>query len=114
VALVRVPEVFTRASFWVRFHAVLTVVWILLIIPSLLWWRESLPWLVTMSVWANIAGSAASWMAARGDCNSPNVEDIRRLSNQLSAHDAVVFTKLEQIDGRISTIVAQVTWHDFR
>ena len=47
----------------VRFHAVMTVVWVLLIIPSLLFWKESVTWVIVMSLWANIA---AHWAAFQG------------------------------------------------
>jgi len=36
-----------------------------LIVPSVLWWRSSLPWIVLMSVWANLAGHWSSWQASR-------------------------------------------------
>jgi hypothetical protein len=36
-------------------------------IPSLIWWRESVPWLVIMSVWANVAGHWSSWQASRAE-----------------------------------------------
>jgi hypothetical protein len=52
-------------AFLRAFHGTLTGVWLLLIVPSLVWWRESVPWLVFMSVWANVAGHFASWQAAR-------------------------------------------------
>lgn len=52
---------------WRRFHGTLTLVWLLLIIPSLIWWRESVPWLVFMSVWANVAASASSWQGSRAE-----------------------------------------------
>jgi hypothetical protein len=35
--------------------------------PSLIWWKASIPWLVAMSVWANVAGHFASWMGARSE-----------------------------------------------
>lgn len=47
------------------FHGWVTIVWIILMIPALLWWSESVPFLVIISVWANVAGHWASWQAAR-------------------------------------------------
>lgn len=44
--------------------------WAVLIVPSLIWWRESVPWLVAMSVWANVAGHFAAWMGARSEGQS--------------------------------------------
>ena len=72
-------------TFWVRLHLGLTLAWAALIIPSLLFWRESVPWLVLMSAWANVAGSAASWQSAKADCNSPTREDLVRLERKLDA-----------------------------
>jgi len=53
--------------FYRRLHLTLTIVWVLLIIPSVLWWRSSLPWLVFMSVWANIAGHFSAWQGTRAE-----------------------------------------------
>ena len=50
-----------------RFHAAMTVVWLLLVIPTALWWRESITWLSIMSVWANVAGHFGSWQGARAE-----------------------------------------------
>lgn len=48
---------------WVRVHTVLTLTWIALVVPTLLWWRDSVTWVAVMSLWANIA---AHWSAAQG------------------------------------------------
>lgn len=50
-----------------KVHGVLTVVWMLLLIPSLIWWADSIPWLVTMSVWANIAGHWSAYQGASSE-----------------------------------------------
>jgi hypothetical protein len=54
---------------WVRVWLGCTIVWLLLAIPSILWWSQSIAWLVFMSVWANIAASAAAWQAAKADAS---------------------------------------------
>jgi general stress protein CsbA len=43
----------------------MTVLWAILIVPSLLWWSQSVKWIVIMSVWANLAGHFSAWQAAR-------------------------------------------------
>jgi len=48
-----------------RLHFVLTVLWVLLLIPSVLWWKDSVPWLVIISVYANVSGHFAAYEAAR-------------------------------------------------
>lgn len=50
-----------------RFHATMTAAWILAIPPSLLWWRNSVPWLVLMSLWANVAAHWAGLQGALAD-----------------------------------------------
>jgi hypothetical protein len=48
-------------------HLALTIIWILLIVPSLLWWRDSVLWVILLSLWANIASHFAGWSAARAE-----------------------------------------------
>ena len=50
-----------------RLHAGATVMWALLLIPTVLWWRDSVFWVALMSVWANLAGHAGAWQAARAE-----------------------------------------------
>ena len=49
------------------FHLWATVVWGILIVPSVLFWQNSLPWIVLMSAWANFASHFAAWQAARSE-----------------------------------------------
>jgi hypothetical protein len=56
---------------WRAIHAVLTVLWFLTIIPTVLWWRDSVMWVALMSAWANAASHFACYQAARAeDANS--------------------------------------------
>jgi hypothetical protein len=43
----------------------MTVVWALLFVPALLWWKQSVPFLVFVSVYANFVGHWAAWEAAK-------------------------------------------------
>lgn len=51
-------------------HAILTLVWAALAVPTLLWWRDSVFWVALMSLWANVAGHWAAWQAARAEDSS--------------------------------------------
>lgn len=51
----------------VRVHMVMTWVWITLTIPTLLWWRESILWVLLMSLWANVSTHWGAWQAARAE-----------------------------------------------
>jgi hypothetical protein len=48
-------------------HAVLTWAWVVLAVPSILWWSHSVPWLVLVSVYANVAGHWGAWQGARAE-----------------------------------------------
>lgn len=48
-----------------RLHGWATVLWALLAPPSMLWWRDSIPYLVGLSVYACAAGHFSSWQACR-------------------------------------------------
>lgn len=50
-----------------RFHATATIVWSILLIPSLIWWKDSILWVILLSVWANIASHGGAWSAARAE-----------------------------------------------
>lgn len=46
------------------FQGITTVTWLILIVPSVLWWKESIAWIVIMSAWANFAGHGAGLVSA--------------------------------------------------
>ncbi len=45
-------------------HLVLTVVWSTLLIPTLLWWKDSVFWIAVMSLYANVVGHWGAYQAA--------------------------------------------------
>lgn len=57
-------------AFLLYFNAVMTGVWALLIVPTVLLWRDSLLWIALMSVYANFAGSFGAWAALRAERES--------------------------------------------
>lgn len=48
-----------------KVQLILTLVWASLFVPALLWWKESVPFLVFVSVYANFVGHWAAWEAAQ-------------------------------------------------
>lgn len=61
--------------FTTEFHKWATIVWILLVIPSILFWSQSLVWIILMSVWANVAGHWSSYQASRVEKNQLDSSD---------------------------------------
>lgn len=50
-----------------RFHAVATVAWFIAVLPTVLWWKDSVLWVALMSCWANAAAHFAAWQGARSE-----------------------------------------------
>lgn len=57
----------SQPTFWQNLHGVSVLVWLLLCIPGLIWWKDSVPFLVFASLWANVVGHASSWQASRAE-----------------------------------------------
>lgn len=49
---------------WERVHLVSAGVWVMLTPPAILWWKESIVFLVFASLWANIAAHLSAALAA--------------------------------------------------
>ena len=62
-------------------HLTATLIWLSLIVPTVLWWKESILWVALMSIWANVAAHAAAWQshregeASRGDSSQGSGSD---------------------------------------
>lgn len=52
-------------KFFVRIHLILTVFWMLMAIPTMIWWKESILWVAFMSLYANVASHWAAYQASR-------------------------------------------------
>jgi hypothetical protein len=50
-----------RLQFW------LPIAWIVLLIPTVLWWRNSILWVLMMSIWANASTHWSAWQGARAE-----------------------------------------------
>jgi len=51
----------------VRFHTIMMCVWALLLIPTVIWWKESILWVAFMSIYANFVGHFSSRQASKAD-----------------------------------------------
>lgn len=50
-----------------KVHATLTLSWLLLGIPTMLWWKESIAWVAWMSLYANVASHWSAYQGARAE-----------------------------------------------
>ena len=58
-----------------RCHLVAAVMWVGLAIPSLFWWKDSVLWVILISIYANIVGHLSGYSAARADQAAEENED---------------------------------------
>lgn len=58
-----------------RCHLVAAVMWVGLAIPSLICWKDSVLWVILISIYANIVGHLSGYSAARADQAAEENED---------------------------------------
>lgn len=49
-------------------------VWVLLLVPTLIWWRNSVLWVAAMSLYANFVGHFSAWQGARAEVSAEDGE----------------------------------------
>ncbi len=81
-------------------HLYLTVVWIILIIPSAVLWKDSVPYLVAISVYAVITGHISSWQAARVERIQDDDDDVAEANENIRA----VMKHLENIEQKLDRL----------
>jgi hypothetical protein len=58
----------SRAAKWIRrFHLFMACVWLILAIPTVLWWKDSVLWVAILSLYANFAAEASGYQGARAE-----------------------------------------------
>ncbi|WP_426506227.1 hypothetical protein [Serratia proteamaculans] len=58
----KVTPVFIRKA-----HLFMSFLWVVLAIPSIMWWKDSVLWVIIISIYANIVGHLSGYTAARAD-----------------------------------------------
>jgi hypothetical protein len=58
-----------RAGFLAKpgFHLAMVIVWTMLLVPTLLWWKNSILWVCLMSDYALIAAHWSAYQGARAE-----------------------------------------------
>ena len=66
----RLPQAPVPASWWRRFHAGMTAVWFVLIVPTVAWWHDSILWLGLISCYANAVGHFSAYQGSRAEASN--------------------------------------------
>lgn len=48
---------------------IMTIIWFIAVIPTVLWWNESVLWVGLISCYANAVGHFSAWQATRAEDN---------------------------------------------
>lgn len=72
-----------------KFHLILALVWALLTIPTLLWWKNSILWVSLMSIYAIVVSHLAAYSAAHAEKAANNAlnqsEETRQKTDKIAA-----------------------------
>lgn len=60
-------QVKINAKSLAKFHLILALVWAMLTIPTLLWWKNSILWVSLMSIYAIVVSHLAAYSAAHAE-----------------------------------------------
>jgi hypothetical protein len=54
-------------TFLRRFHLVMMGFWVVLAVPAVLWWKNSIIFVILLSLYANFASNFSAYQAARAE-----------------------------------------------
>lgn len=63
-----------RAKYLSRFHLAMMGVWTIAVIPTLLWWRESILWIAFLSLYGIWVGHFSAYDAARAEMSQQDLQ----------------------------------------
>ena len=72
------------AKLMAKMHLVLALVWAILTIPTLLWWKNSILWVSLMSIYAIVISHLAAYSAAHAEKAASKAMLICRIPNALN------------------------------
>lgn len=81
-------QVKINAKSLAKFHLILALVWAMLTIPTLLWWKNSILWVSLMSIYAIVVSHLAAYSAAHAEKAANNAlnqsEEARQKTDEIA------------------------------
>ena len=78
-----------NATSLAKFHLILALVWAMLPIPTLLWWKNSILWVSLMSIYAIVVSHLAAYSAAHAEKAANNAlnqsEETKQKTEKIAA-----------------------------
>jgi len=82
-------QVKINAKSLAKFHLILALVWAMLTIPTLLWWKNSILWVSLMSIYAIVVSHLAAYSAAHAEKAANNAlnqsEETKQKTEKIAA-----------------------------
>ncbi len=82
-------QVKINAKSLAKFHLILALVWAMLTIPTLLWWKNSILWVSLMSIYAIVVSHLAAYSAAHAEKAANNAlnqsEETKQKAEKIAA-----------------------------
>ena len=78
------------ATGWRRLHLVMTVVWFSLVVPTVIFWADSVLWVALISCYANAVGHFSAWQATRAEESDADEGDVDTLEAKVDELLAIV------------------------
>ena len=50
------------------------ILWLILAVPTFVWWNKSILWVLVLSLWANIISHYTAWIAARTEVRAEDIQ----------------------------------------
>lgn len=69
-----------------RFNLWMTFLWIALTPPSVLFWSESILWVIVISLWANIVGHFSAYLASRTEIAQEQGHNLTKQDREWLTH----------------------------
>lgn len=63
------PKTIRAINFW------LTITWVFLAIPTVLWWKQSILWVAVASIYANVVSHYTAYLTARVEVREEDVQE---------------------------------------
>jgi hypothetical protein len=85
-------------DFYLRYHSWAAWFWFIMIVPSWLWLRNSLFWVILVSLYANMATEWGAWQAVRAEVQALRAELAATLA--ATQADAAILAAIERIEDK--------------
>lgn len=70
----KIKDFYENPKSWRRIHASFAIFWLVMVIPTVLLWPESILWIAILSVWANVGSEFEAFQSSRAQMKAPRTD----------------------------------------